>query len=244
MKTQVLISSIIRNRANQLPNYFAQIEKFIDILKDNYEFSISLYENDSTDLSKTILINHNYSKFKYHYIQMENIGTFFFPSVNHPQRVANFANARNKTIEVVDLNQYDYMLIIEPDIIYDPVNTARIITREDLQDKDIDVYSGMSVSEGDHEWAHDCWAMRRNEHEDGGKYFPDYKENPIREFWATANGVCLYKMEPFKRGLKFDYINKRWNRYDCDTAVLCEDIRAMGFNKIFVHQGIKCFHPD
>jgi hypothetical protein len=63
--------------------------------------------------------------------------------------------------------------------------------------------------------------MRRNDTEDSGKYFPDYKENPVREFWTTANGVCLYKMEPFKRGLKFDYINKRWGRYDCDTAVLC-----------------------
>lgn len=234
MKEKILISTIVRNRGNILYNYFNQINSFIDSLKNNYSFSISIYENDSVDQSKHILTNNNYDNFENYYLKCENINTYYYGSVKDNQRVINFANARNKTIENVNLNDYNWLLIIEPDIVYNNSTIERIITRSDLNFTP-DIYSGVLMMNN---IPYDRWGMRRTIDDDWGWFMDDYKLNPIREFWTTANGVCLYNMEPFKKGLKFSAYNKRINKYDCDTAVLCEDFRNMGYNKIYVNQSI------
>jgi hypothetical protein len=238
MKEKVLISTIVRNRGLKLENYFKQIKEFVTALSDSFEFSISIYENDSTDDSKQILKNADYSHFVKSYIKSEDIQTQYYGSIIHDQRVINYANARNKTFEGVNLNEYDWLLIIEPDIVYTPEMIRRIITRSDLDFKP-DAYSGLLIMGN---VAYDKWGMRRDNQDQWGDAFPDFKTNPIREFWTTANGVCLYNMEPFQKGLKFNAYNKRFQKYDCDTAVLCEDLREMGYNKIFINQAVFPVH--
>ncbi len=240
MKEKVLISTIVRNRAAKLPKYFEQIKNFVEKLSDNFEFSITIYENDSTDSSKEILKNYDYSHFKESFIKTENINTQYFGSVVDAQRVINYANARNKTLEGIDIENYDWLLIIEPDIVYDFNTAKRIITRCDINFKP-DIYSGILVM---NRVAYDKWATRRTQNEQWGDVFMDFKQNPVREFWATANGICLYSMEPFKKGLKFNAFNKRFNKYDCDTAVLCEDFRELGYNKVFINQSIFPTHEQ
>jgi hypothetical protein len=239
MKTKILISTIIRNRQDKLIQYFNQIERLIDLLKDEYEFSITIYENDSIDLSKIILSKKDYSKFAYSKVVCEDIGTEYYGSIVDTQRVINYANARNKTIENININEYDYMLIIEPDILYNPEEIKRIITREDLSRKDVDIYSGVVMMNN---IPYDIWAMRRDKYEEWGGFYLDYLENPIKEFWSTANGICLYNMEPFKNGLKFSAFNERLNKYDCDTVVLCEDFRRLGYSNILINQSILSTH--
>lgn len=236
---KILISSIVRNRENTLDNYFLQIEKFIQHLSDNFKFSISIYENDSIDSSKEKLENYDYSSFEKANIICEDIGTPFFGSVIDEQRVINFAKARNETIKDLNLNEFDWLLIIEPDVIYDLSVSTEIITRKQLQFNP-DVYSGVLRMGGQ---VYDKWGMRRDSQDDWGDVMSDYLENPIKEFWTTANGICLYNMEPFKKGLKFSAFNKRLNKYDCDTAVLCEDFREMGYNKIIINQLLVPTHP-
>ncbi len=103
MKPKILISTIVRNRGAFLEEYFEQIESFVKRLSDRYDFSISIYENDSSDNSKEIILAQDYSHFYKSFIKTEDINTQFFGSVTDAQRVINFANARNKTFEGVDL---------------------------------------------------------------------------------------------------------------------------------------------
>jgi len=237
-KTHILISTIVRDRAEKLPNYFSQILNFVENLKGEYDFSISIYENDSTDESKLILSNQDFSYFKEHFVKCENIGTDYYGSIVNEQRVINYANARNKTLENLDLSKYDWLMIIEPDVIYDFESAKEIITRSQAPN-DVDVYSGVLVMNSR---PYDLWGMRRSEHEEWGGVFPDYITNPVREFWSTANGFCLYKAKPFQDGLEFSSFNKRLSKHDCDTAVLCEDLRSMGHDRIFINQSIPMYH--
>lgn len=238
MKEKILISTIVRNRGNKLLNYFNQIENFIEDLKDDYEFSISLYENDSIDNSKELILNNDYKMFKNKYLKCENINTDFYGSIINDQRVINFANARNLTIKSTDLDEFDWMLIIEPDIVYTTEDAKKIIKRSGLNFKP-DIYSGILMMNG---IPYDRWGTRRTDTDEWGWFFDDHLINPIREFWTTANGICLYNMEPFKNGLKFSAFNKRLKKIDCDTAVLCEDFREMGYNKIYIDQSIQPIH--
>jgi hypothetical protein len=238
MKQKILISSIIRNRAKKLERYFYQINNFVNHLKNDYDFSISIYENDSVDDSKKILKFTDYSIFDKKYVKCENINTQYYGSVIDSQRVINFANARNQTLERVDRNYYDWLLIIEPDIIYNTNFAEEIITRKNLNFNP-DIYSGVLMMNN---IPYDLWGMRRTSNEEWGGLYPDHKQNPVCEFWSTANGFCLYNMKPFKEGLNFSAFNKRLNKYDCDTAVLCEDFRSLGYNKIFINQSLSAIH--
>jgi hypothetical protein len=238
IKQNILISTIVRNREDKLDRYYKQIIDFVNNMSEGYDFSITIYENDSTDNSKEKLKSFDYSMFNEHQIQTENINTKYYGSIVDSQRVINYANARNKTIENININKYDWLLVIEPDIVYNSKMVERIITRSELDFKP-DIYSGVLTMNNT---PYDRWGMRRTANEEWGDLFPDFYLNPIKEFWSTANGVCLYNMEPFKKGLKFNAFNKRLNKYDCDTAVLCEDFREMGYNKIFVNQSILPLH--
>ena len=238
MKPKILISTIVRNRGVFLDEYFEQIKSFVERLSDKYDFSISIYENDSSDNSKEIIHAQDYSHFYKSFIKTEDINTQFFGSVTDAQRVINFAAARNKTFEGVDLTEYQWLLIIEPDIIYSDDIINAIINREGLSFEP-DVYSGILMQYG---VPYDTWGMRRTFAEEWGGFYGDADEQPIREFWTTANGVCLYTMKPFIEGLKFSSFNKRLNKHDCDTAVLCEDFRERGYSKIFINQSIRPNH--
>ena len=240
MKEKVLISTIVRNRAIKLPRYFQQIEEFIEKLSDKFEFSISIYENDSTDNSKKLLKKYDYKNFKESFVNTENINTQYYCSVVDAQRVINYANARNKTLEAVDINKFDWLLIVEPDIIYNFDMASRIITRSDLNFQP-DIYSGIAVM---NRVVYDKWATRRHQNEEWGDVFLDFKQNPIKEFWSTFSGVCLYNMSPFKNGIRFGAFNKRLNKYDCDTVVICENFREAGYNKIFANQSILPTHEQ
>ena len=238
MKQHILISSIVRNRGDKLPNYFDQILNFVKNLSDEYDFSISIYENDSVDNSKEILKSQDYSLFVESFVKSENIGTAYYDSVPDAQRVINFANARNKTIEDLDLKKYSNILIIEPDIIYSFDSIKEIITKSSAPEN-TDIYSGVVMMNN---VPYDIWAMRRDSTEEWGGFFSDFAWNPIKEFWSTANGACLYNIQPFLNGLKFSSFNKRLEKHDCDTVVLCEDFREMGYSNIFINQSVRLYH--
>lgn len=241
IKPHILISTIVRNRADKLPRYFQQIEAFVSLLKDRYDFSIAIYENDSTDESKSIMQNYDYSSFIENFIKCEDIGTQYFSSIISDQRVINYAAARNRSLDGCDLTKYRWMLIIEPDIIYTNLMMEELITQQCLG-YEPDIYSGVLMMNG---IPYDLWGMRRTQDEEWGGCFSDYLENPIKEFWSTANGICIYNMKPFSHdGLQFSSFNKRLNKHDCDTAVLCEDFRQLGYNKIFINQLIQPIHEQ
>ena len=62
MPKKILICSIVRDRARYLNLWLNQINMMIDRCP-NYEFFLSVYENDSVDGSSKILKSLDFSKF-------------------------------------------------------------------------------------------------------------------------------------------------------------------------------------
>lgn len=244
MKKNILISTIARNREEKLENYYNQIQNFVQKFSNDFDFSISIYENDSDDSTKEVLKNLDYSIFKNKYLLCEDIGTEYYGSYPIAQRVINYAAARNKTIsqEGIDLNDYDYLLIIEVDVEYDENFIEEILYMNDIrkENKEVpDIYSGVLLQNG---IPYDTWAIRKHKEQKAGFLHFDGSPNSVHEYWSTANGVCIYNIKPFLEGLRFNSFSEYHKHHDCDTAVLCEDFRRMGYNKVYINHDLYLYH--
>lgn len=263
---KILICSILRNNEHRMSTFMSQIYDFVNRLSDQHEFSISLYENDSTDRTVELLNSFDMSVFKHHSILSEKLNLPAFGSIVSEERVRNLATARNKSLLASDIYQWaDYVLFIDCDILYDTDFIPTLLNFKDIG-IDPDVYSGLCIvprlptdfnieaearlpanpnglpsSAGTYR-VYDTWATRRTPNEEWGTWKPTANQKIVDEFWTTYNSVCLYKAEPFKRGVRFDHVNSRLNKFDLEVAVVCEHFRTAGYDKIWINQGLFCFH--
>ena len=265
----ILICTILRDSASILNTYFNQIEKIISLRKDD-TFDISIFENDSQDNTKSILKNYNYNQiFKNYFVTTQDLNTFKYGSVAEENRVKLLAFYRNQTLDQVkDLSIYDKIIWIESDIFYIPEDVIKLI------DSNYDVYSGISLrcnwnslskfnfdcqkwlddlySKPFDAWLHGCrdgWATRiKPEHLiqpiTGEEYLEYFNKNEDIPFYSTYNSFAVYNAIPFAKGVRFDYINKKYNRFDCDTYVVCESLQNAGYNKIYLNNKIKILHIE
>lgn len=239
---KVLISTIMRNCASSVDRYWHQIHDFMDKMGPDYEWYISVYENDSTDNTAELISKLDTSRFVDSSIVSENLGTQAFGSVVAEERVRNLSNARNKALYAKDMiKNVDKVLWIEPDVAYSWELIDNLLHPERVGIEP-DIYSGLNCDPNRGYWTYDTWATRRDEHEQSGERFPDWQTNPIRQFYSTFNAVVVYNAEPIKNGIAFGWFNKRLNKFDCDTVVICENFREAGYNKIYINQHIACFH--
>jgi hypothetical protein len=225
----ILISTIVRNRGNYLP-YWLSLLKNLVLNNKNHNFFLSVYENDSTDNSTALLKSFDFSFFSNFSIQFEKLNLPYFGSVVDEQRVKILAEARNRTIfNNSFLNYCDYVLSIEPDIIYNPDDMKLI-----LDDNEFDILSARSIHSFNTSDTHICdtWGTRLHENMEWWEQNIVFK-NEILNVWSTYNGFCKYKADLIKdKKIAFSPFNKRLNKFDCDTAVICENFREHGFNKI------------
>ena len=156
-REKILIYSIIRNRAENIQRYHVQLKKIVKALPE-YDFYLSIYENDSDDNTKIELFNKDWSFFKGVAIVSENIDTEYYGSVKDAQRVENLAKARNKAIELGGfLNNMDYVLMVEGDVIYTTDDVKRLLDFKNTEPK-FDIVSSISLRKN--KTHYDWWATR------------------------------------------------------------------------------------
>lgn len=235
---KILICTIFRNSGKNIPIYFHILKNAVSLLDNKVKFFYSAYENDSTDNTVEQLYKHNF--FENYSIQQENLKTPFFRSSTQDERVINLANARNKALLAKNYyKEVDYILQIDSDISYEPTAILNLLTFPEK----FDIVSGACYKAHlNEESCRDTWATRRNSEEEFGNFFEDSHLRSYDRYYSTFGGFCLYKAEPFKEGLVWSAYNKRKNKYDCDTAVICEDFRAQGYSNIFMDYRTKVKH--
>lgn len=230
----VLVCTIARNASKVFSKFYNQLRESITTT-DGYTFLFSIYENDSHDSTSKLIRDADWSFFSEHEIKTETIGTSILTGKN-AKRVENLAKARNACLEAGDfLSRADWVLFVETDVEYTPSDFRKILKHAG---QDVDIFSGVTVCK-DTRVPYDTWATRHTPESRGGDGFMG---NGIREFWATFSCLCLYKAEPFKKGLRFHWMNTRLGIPDCDTTVICEIFRQNGYSKIFVDQSINPTH--
>jgi glycosyltransferase involved in cell wall biosynthesis len=233
-KKKVLIYSIIRNNAKKITQYNNQIRAIVKALPQ-FDFYLSIYENDSDDGTKQRLFSHDWSFLSGVSIVSEDIGTRLFGSTKDEERVHNLAIARNKGVHGGGFIEFvDYVLMVEGDNVYTPESVVNLFKFED-QVPDFHVVSAVSLrSNGTH---YDWWATRTSAvfNEQNSELERDWKRKQYGEYYSTSNGLCLYRAEPFRNGVKHHWINTETKEPDCEMVVLCQNFRAAGYGNIYIN---------
>jgi hypothetical protein len=240
MKRKILICSIFRNRDKFVERWYDQINSIAKYYKDEYDFTVSIYENDSIDNTKDKLLLLKNNNFKNLFLTMEDIKTNYYPSIVNQDRVKNLANARNHCLNIkdLDLSKFYKIIFIEPDFQYELSSAIKIISAEKINNIKFDIISGISIFNG---IFYDFWATRKTENDTQTKI--DIS-NTVEPFWSTFNGFCSYNPEAFHKGLRFRWFNDRLDTFDCDTAVICEDFRKNKYDKIYIDRSAIFNHEE
>lgn len=240
-KEKILVYSIIRNRASNINKFHAQLARLVKS-SPQFEFYLSIYENDSNDGTKAELFNKDWSFFKGVSIITENINTKYFESVKDAQRVENLSNARNKAIEAGGfLDKVDYVLMVEGDVRYSVDHAKQLLNFKNVE-PEFDIVSTISLRQnGTH---YDWWATRtsaiynpnRSEIED------DFENKEYGKYYSTSNGLCLYRAKPFQEGVRHHWINKVTKEFDCEMVVLCQGFHEKGYHNIYILYSAEAHH--
>jgi glycosyltransferase involved in cell wall biosynthesis len=239
-KKKVLVYSIIRNRGSQMKQYYDQLVAIVNSMPE-YEFYLSIYENDSADKTKRELFTKDWSIFAGVSIISENINTQYFTSVKDATRVENLSKARNKAIEAGDfIDICDYVLMVEGDVRYSVADVKKLLSFEELE-PDFDIVSTTSIRpNGSH---YDMWATRTTpEYREGPALEDDWRQKVYGKYYSTSNGVCLYRTDAFRKGARHHWINKVTKEFDCEMVVLCQEFQKLGHDKIFIRYDAKSYH--
>jgi glycosyltransferase involved in cell wall biosynthesis len=239
-KEKVLIYSIIRNEVRFVNSYYENLKKIFYELKD-YEFYISIYENDSTDGTKEKLLSKDWSIFPNVSIISEKIKTKNYGSIKDADRVKNLSIARNKAIEAAGfLDKVDYVMMIESDFRFD-TNAVRSLLEFKNLEPDFDIVSTISIRSNN---LYDAWATRKGPEFVKGRQEidADWRKTPYGKYYSTSNGICLYRAKPFQEGARYGWINAVTKEFDCDTVVVCQDFNERGYKNVYIMHNNPVYH--
>ncbi len=279
---RVLICTIVRDQTPNLRTWHDLLTKLIKRLDGQYEVTVSVYENDSTDQSWRWVEHycgclHNLvasgAARQAVYYSTETLGTHRYGSVWSLDRLRNLANARQKCLDQAgDLSRFDKIAFVEPDVTYSPEWCAELIlARHPLAAGlgEPDIYSGWSLrserNPKESVYLYDTCATRATCYDTswditeanstwrGKTVIPTDLGGPdamcLHAVWSAFNCFCVYNAEPFKQGLKWDWVNYRLDTgqgpavgvgghhgtLEADTVSICEAFRAHGHDKIFLN---------
>lgn len=240
-KTKILVYSIIRNRDRYIARFRSQLKKMV-VSNPEYEFYLSIYENDSTDSTKLEIFKQDWSFFKGVSIISENINTEYFESVKDAQRVENLAKARNRAIEAGGfLNKVDYVLMVEGDIVYGNDDIKKLLSFKEIE-PNFDIVSSISLRKnGKH---YDWWATRTSAifNKDRSEIEDNYENKKYGKYYSTSNGLCLYRAKPFQEGIRHHWINTETKEFDCEMVVLCQEFHKKKYSNIYINYESKSHH--
>jgi hypothetical protein len=250
----ILFCSLIRSKEPYLKKWHDNV-KGIKALQPYWNFNVSLYENDSEDNSVELINSFDWKWCDWFKLTSEKRGRKYMMSTER-KRIERLSSYRNMCIwQFGDLDSIDRIIMNDVDCDFNPRDAAEII-EESLK---WDVYSFASRDSGTGDELYDRWATRR---EPSDKWWDDkpYDQNGNNLVWTTGNGFVCYNPEPFRRGITFGYANNRFpyidednslKHHDVENAVVCENFRSIGFNKIgfngkynTVHSRDKKWHEE
>jgi hypothetical protein len=241
MKQNILIYSIFRNSGAIVDTYYHQLREFVTKFSDQYNFFLSIYENDSKDNTKEKLQKLDLSFIK-HSLISENINTPTFSSIPDENRVRNIAAARNKAIHSCNfLPNADWVMMLESDLKYDIDCIEKLLNFKSNHNlKNVDIVSAILWEKRNKHY--DTWGTRRNAEEYWGGLFEDWSQHDYKKYYATCNGIALFKAEAIRKGAIYDGYSKRFKKFDCDTANICEKFHEHGYSDIFINHKAHCYH--
>lgn len=239
-REKVLLYSIIRNESKYINSYHNKLINIVNTFPQ-FEFYLSIYENDSTDSTKQKILNKDWSAFSGVSIVTEDIATEYFGSVKAAERVKNLSIARNKAIEAGGFLEFvDYVMMVEADVEFDMDVVAKILNFKNVV-PDFDIVSGITIR---NRRLYDQWATRKQPLYEEGTYpiADDYRMRSYDRYYSTSNGICLYRAKPFRDGIRHGWINNVSNEFDCEMVVVCQNFQDNGYKNIYIIHDAEIYH--
>lgn len=233
------------------------VEKYIKKALENIDncgkkfndYTVIIYENDSSDKTREILYENK--KDNYHYIFEDN--------VTESRRTMRIANGRNKILDKIgEINKtqhYHYMVALDMDDINDSgtfVDTIDSCFKYDPEQWD--VLTGNQPTN-----YYDLWALRKkgiiegdfwgevNKIEDEGKkkeytdtLFPTvFEKNHLTEMDSAFGGIAIYKLKSINESCR--YVGFHGENNKRDYPVDSEQCEHVEFNECIKNNGGKMF---
>lgn len=166
-RRKVLICTIMRNAERHLPQWYDLLIGLHCEVRDQYDISLSVYENDSRDETRTWLHHHIGARQRWVpfgktaeggpvWLGTETLHTQQYGSIWSVDRLANLAAARQKCLDQVGaatLATFDKIAYVEVDTTYDPVWLSELILAKHPLAAGLgepDIYSGWSLRSKKH----------------------------------------------------------------------------------------------
>jgi len=232
----ILFCSLIRSKEPYLANWYNNV-RGIKALRPYWNFNISLYENDSEDNSVSLINSFDWSWCDWFKLSSEKRNRKYYIATER-KRIERLSSYRNMCVwQFGDLDSIDRIVMNDVDCSFNPKEAVEII-EESLN---WDVYSFASRDEATGDDFYDKWATRKGPKDSWWDNKSTYDRNGNNIVWTTGNGFVCYNPEPFRRGLTFGYVNNRsqfvdkeknLKSHDVENAVVCENFRLIGFNRI------------
>lgn len=198
-------------------------------------YHVIIYENDSSDNTRKILIDNKKSNYDY----------IFEDNITEPRRTVRISNGRNKILQRVRQlninNYYHYLVMLDLDDVNISGNFVNTIN-SCFEYSNWDVLTGNQREQYYDLWAlrkkddmeYDCWRMvTRNPHVPNAQYvfvydkFKKYFPGELLEVDSAFSGIAIYKLSSIPEYC--NYVGK----YD-DGGELCEHVE---FNKCIKNSG-------
>jgi len=239
----IIFAGTVKNVENYIQNALKNIEK---CGKKFNTFSVVIYENDSTDKTRDILINNK--KANYHYIFEDNVA--------EGRRTMRLANGRNKILqkvkEINQNNQYTYLIMLDLDDINasgEFINSIDSCFAYDINNWDVLTGNQKGVY-------YDIWALRKNgiiEYDCLGELYKPIsqdKKDVISEIISNTHfdksadlievdsafgGIAIYKLAALQN---CEYVGEHLNDEYPDHSEHCEHVE---FHKCIKKNGGKIY---
>ena len=226
-KYNVVFGATVRNVE---PFIKKNLEYIDECGKQFKNYKVIIYENDSSDNTRNILIENK--KDNYTYIFEDNI--------KEPLRTMRISNGRNKVLDKVKETNYNYMIMID----LDDVNNSGTFVNSI---KTCFEYSGWDILTGNQSgiyydlWAlrkkddmeYDCWKMVRDNKIPNADHIyvwskrKHYPSDGLLEVDSAFSGIAIYKLSSVPKECRYIGI------YD-DGNELCEHVE---FNRCIKKNG-------
>lgn len=233
---KILMCNIFRDVQYHLPNY---IDVMNELTKE-HDVCISIYENDSIDLTRTL--DNQYfldriPKLKDCIFVSEKLGDEKYGSVALEARVKNLAKYRNSAIDNAInsfKDDFDYLIFWDIDVHVDKKTASQFINSLD-ESHDISSITGIHTKPLR---IADAWAVRKTKDCINANLINENSNDilhKVHDVWSTYNWYCAYRYDMIKEGIRFGWFNDRLNTWDCDTVVICEQAREAGYSNIVMN---------
>ena len=251
--SKIIVCSIVRNAARGLKRNIPIIETICASFKD---YKIFVYENDSTDNTKELLIkwkNTFPSKIE---IITENIDpTSTVPhnvkSVNpfySKARISKMVSCRNQYMEMIEKKKWDadYLMVVDLDVAQLYIQAILTSFSSNIEWDAVTAF-GYSLSPKLKRRYHDTYALTEYKDENTAqtetkiKYLAEKygnlteKDDWIRVFSAFG-GLAIYKYDAVK-GLKYQLLSNDDDRVEvkCEHYSIYKQMAEAGYNKVYIN---------